>query len=88
MRTTLTIDDNLLKQLKQLSLETGKPFKQVVNETLLAGLSSKADVKRKTYRLSTVDLGTTKPGRDLNKALRLAEELEDEALMEKMDQRK
>jgi len=34
MRTTLTIDDGLLRQLRQKALVSGKPFKQVVNETL------------------------------------------------------
>jgi len=35
MRTTLTIDDGLLRQK---ALDCGKPFKQVVNETLRAAL--------------------------------------------------
>ena len=40
MRTTLTIDDALLRQLRQKALDSGKPFKRVVNETLRAGLVS------------------------------------------------
>jgi hypothetical protein len=38
MRTTLTIDDALLRQLRQKALDSGRPFKQVVNDTLRAGL--------------------------------------------------
>jgi hypothetical protein len=38
MRTTLVFDDALLRQLLQKALDSGKPFKQVVNETLQAGL--------------------------------------------------
>lgn len=38
MRTTLTIEDSLAELLKKQAHETGKPFKQVVNEALRAGL--------------------------------------------------
>jgi hypothetical protein len=40
MRTTLTIDDRLAKALKALAHRCGKPFKQVVKETLQAGLAA------------------------------------------------
>lgn len=36
MRTTLTLEDTLAREFKKRALETGKPFKQVVNETMLA----------------------------------------------------
>ena len=42
MRTTLTVDDALLRQLRQKALDSGKPFKQVVNEALRAGLNTPA----------------------------------------------
>jgi hypothetical protein len=42
MRTTLTIDDATAKALKDLAHRSNKPFKQVVNETLRAGLSTAA----------------------------------------------
>ena len=32
MRTTLSIDDALLRQLRQKALDSGRPFKQVVND--------------------------------------------------------
>jgi hypothetical protein len=46
MRTVLTIDDGLLRQLRQKVLETGKPFQQVVNDTLSVGLEKLATAAR------------------------------------------
>lgn len=45
-RTTLAIDDGLLRQLRQKVLDTGKPFQQVVNETLRVGLEKPATAAR------------------------------------------
>lgn len=88
MRTTLTIDDSLANELKKRALETGKPFKEVVNETLLIGLQQKAVRKPRAYRLKPASLGAPLPGVDLDKALRLADELEDASLCAKLEQRK
>jgi predicted transcriptional regulator len=40
MRTTLTIDDAIARALKELAHRSNKPFNQVVNETLRAGLGA------------------------------------------------
>ncbi|HXM69732.1 MAG TPA: hypothetical protein VN970_01265 [Thermoanaerobaculia bacterium] len=40
MRTTLTLDDDLAKQLKEKSRRSGESFKMVLNETLRKGLRS------------------------------------------------
>jgi hypothetical protein len=90
MRTTLTIEDTLVGELKNLAHETGKPFKQVVNETLLVGLQQKTVRKTKsaTYRLKPVSLGTPLAGINLDKALHIADELEDLSLRAKLEQRK
>lgn len=88
MRTTLTIDDSLASELKKRALETGKPFKQVVNEALLAGLQQKAVRKSRAYRLKPASLGAPLPGVNLDKALLLADELEDVSLRAKLEQRK
>ena len=47
MRTTLTIDDGIARALKDLVHRSNKPFEQVVNETLRAGLSAPAASKSK-----------------------------------------
>lgn len=86
MRTTLTIDDALLRQLRQKALDTGKPFKQVVNDTLRAGLNQPASHRREPYRCPSFSIGALAPGVDLTKANRLAAALEDDHLIEKLRQ--
>ena len=76
MRTTLTLDDPLAMELKKLALETGQPFKNVVNETLRAGLRKPNATAPRAYRLTPVAMGMPKPGVDLGKALQLADQLE------------
>lgn len=84
MRTTLTIDDALLRQLRQKALDTGKPFKQVVNDTLRAGLSQAASPPREPYRCPSFSMGQPRWPVNLDKALALAAELEDEEIVAKM----
>jgi len=89
MRTTLTIDDSLGKTLKALAHRSGKSFKQVINETLQAGLAAgAAPGKDRPYRVKTVSLGGVLPGIDLTKALRLADALEDDEIARKLELRK
>lgn len=88
MRTTLTLDDRIAKILKALAHRTGKPFRQVVNETLQAGLAARGAPKPRAYRVRPVSLGGVSPGIDLNKALRLAAALEDEEIARELELRK
>lgn len=88
MRTTLTIEDRIAKALKQLSHRSGKPFKQVVNETLRAGLAAAAGPRAAPYKLKPVSLGGVRPGLDLTKALQLAATMEDEEIARKLELRK
>lgn len=86
MRTTLTLDDQLLRQLRARAASSGKPFRQVVDEVLRAGLAGRAPADRPPYRCPSFSIGGLAAGVDLDKALRLAGELEDEALAEKLRQ--
>lgn len=86
MRTTLTIDDGLLRQLRQKALDSGKPFKQVVDETLRAGLHQPLNPAREPYRCPTFSIGALAPGVDLSKATLLAAQLDDDALIDKLRQ--
>jgi len=40
MRTTLTLDDDLARRLKELAREGGQSFKEVTNEVIRRGLSA------------------------------------------------
>lgn len=89
MRTTLTIDDQIAAELKKLAFESGKSFKEVVNESLRRGLSSHWQApKSRPYRVKPISLGGPLPSVDLDKALQLAEILEDEEGRRKLELRK
>ncbi len=89
MRTTLTIDDSTAKKLKQIAHETGKSYKQVVNETLRRGLAA-AKVREPpgAYKLKPSSMGELVADYNLDKALALADHLEDEEIAEKIRRRK
>lgn len=89
MRTTLTIDDKLANTLKDAAHRSGRSFKAIVNETLLDGVQfQRARKKPKPYKLNPVALGGVRPGIDLDKALQLADRLEDEELVRKFRMKK
>jgi hypothetical protein len=88
MRTTLTLDKDLDQALREEARRSGRPLKRVVNETLRAGLLARRSPPARRYRLKPASLGGVLPGVDLDKALRLAETLEDEAIARKLELRK
>lgn len=90
MRTTLTLEESIATALKNAAHRSDKPFKQVVNETLRAGLNaSKAGAQvSRPYRLKPASLGGPIASVDLDKALQLADALENGELRRKLDQRK
>jgi len=89
VRTTLTIEDVTARKLKQLAHDSGKSWKQVVNETLQAGLQF-AGVREEAapYRLKPVSMGEVSTGYDLDRALALSDALEDIEIARKMALRK
>ena len=88
MRTTLTLDDAIAAKLRQIAHEADKPFKQVVNETLAAGLAKSSDSPTVEVHLPAFSLGTPHAAFDLDKAVRLAGDLEDMELQRKLEMRK
>jgi hypothetical protein len=88
MRTTLTIDDATARALKDLAHKSGKSFKQVVNEILRAGLDAARVPPRRPYRVRPAALGGVVPGINLDKALALADALEDQEIAAKIELRK
>lgn len=60
MRTTLTLDEDVGKELERVCREKNEKFRTVVNEALRAGLLTldrKPDSKRTRYRTLPVSLG-------------------------------
>ena len=88
MRTTLTIDDDLMRELKQKANEAGSPVKEIVNKALRTGLKEIDKPKPyKPYKCKTFSLGYP-PRADLDHALDLAEKLEAEEIARKLSLRK
>jgi len=50
MRTTLTLDDDVAKALQETARNSGRSFKEVVNETLRHGLATDAAPTRRVPR--------------------------------------
>ena len=85
MRTTLTLDDDLDRELRELAHRSGRSFKQTINETLRRGLApAPARDEARPYVVPTVSLGATAAGINLDKALQLADELEDAEILRKL----
>ena len=88
MRTTLTIDDGIAAHLRDIVHRSGKSFKAVVNDALRAGIANnRIATRRKPYRLEPVALGAVVGPCDLDKALQLADRLEDEEIARKLQLR-
>ena len=78
MRTTLTIDDDVLDKARDLATKLGTPFRQVVNEALRAGLDAVAKpATKKTYRTRPHRMGL-RAGRNLDNIQELLAQVEGE----------
>jgi hypothetical protein len=76
VRTTLTLDDDVAARVTAESRRSGRPFKQVVNEFLRAGLeASRKSGPRKTFKVSARPLGV-RAGLDYDNVGDLLEQLE------------
>ena len=77
MRTTLTINDDILEQLKvEAAKEKGKPFKEVVNETLRLGLLARREMPtQKPFKIRSKKMGTF-PGLNYDNIEELLDQVE------------
>ncbi len=89
MRTTLTIEDGIAARLREIAHRSGRSFEAVVNDALRAGITNNRIVtRRKPYRLEPIALGAVVGPYDLDKALQLADVLEDEEIARTLQLRK
>lgn len=66
MRTTLTIDNDVLDRARAISAKLRTPFKNVINEALRAGLDQvEKPAERRQYKTKSHKMGL-KPGRNLD----------------------
>jgi hypothetical protein len=87
MRTTIDLDPDVDAALRALARERGVPLRTVVNDALRAGTQRSCVGDAPPYVLPSRRLGV-RPGIDLDKALRLAGQLEDDEVVRKLDVRK
>ena len=79
MRTTVTLDDDVQRLLKEAAHHSGRPFKQVLNDAVRAGLRAPARGAPPRFRQPAFALGRAKA--DLTKATALAADLEDQGTL-------
>jgi hypothetical protein len=88
VRTTLTLDDALLKELKKIAHRDGVPLKLVVNRAIRAGIQHMEKApSRRPYRAPTFAMGQPHVP-SLDKSLLLAATLEDEEVARELAVRK
>ena len=88
MRTTTSIDDDVLEQLKDQARREDAPLTRVLNRTLRAGLQAARTRPRTRRRYREKARGMGQPRMDLRKALALAAGIEDEETARKLALRK
>jgi hypothetical protein len=79
MRTTVTLDPDVAALIRQRMSDLGISFKQAINDAIRA--SVKPQSRSEPFRVRTAAMG--KPSVNLDRALQLAAELEDEELLRK-----
>jgi hypothetical protein len=81
MRTTLTLDPDVVRMLEEEVHRARRPLKQVVNEALRRGLTRPgASGPRKRYRVQP-HVARLRPGLDGGRLNALTDELEDAAIV-------
>lgn len=83
MRTTVTLDPDVAAKLQQITRERGISFKAALNNAVRRGLSGPVPAARR-YQMPTYDMRVRK-GVNLDKASRLADELEDAEIIRKLE---
>lgn len=78
MRTTLTIDDDVLDQARALAKKLNTPFRRVINDALRAGLEAvEAPASSRPYRTEPHEMGL-KAGKNLDNIQELISQAESE----------
>lgn len=86
MRTTLDIDEHLLRKLRAEARARDISLKELVNQVIRRGLEERPAEPREPYRCPTFSMGV--PLRSIDKALALADALEEDERSWKLAQRK
>lgn len=80
MRTTVTLDADTEQIVRRRMRERGVTFKEALNDAIRSGAGTRSGSRR--FRTRTVEMGESRL--DLDRALQLVAQLEDDALAQKM----
>ncbi|HSK27453.1 MAG TPA: hypothetical protein VK894_11150 [Jiangellales bacterium] len=80
MRTTVTLDDDTEQLIRERMAQRGISFKQALNDSIRDGNRRRG--RRPLPATTTASMGT--PAVNLDRALQIAAELEDEELIRRM----
>ena len=86
MRTTMTLADDLMAELRDIAHRRRLPMRRLIDQALRTGLRSLGTSKGRRAPCPTFSMG--KPTIDLTKASALAAMLEDEEIVRKLELRK
>lgn len=85
MRTTVTLDEDVAREIRRFMRERGGGFKATLNELLRRGLQSTEDP---TPYLTPTFRMQARPELDIDKALALASAMDDEETLRKLERSK
>jgi hypothetical protein len=86
VRTTVTLDADVAEQLKALARRRNLSFRDALNSVVREGLAAERG-ENMPYRVASRPMGL-RPGIDLTHALSLADSIEDEEIIRKLELRK
>ncbi|MCC5833931.1 MAG: hypothetical protein JJU20_04280 [Opitutales bacterium] len=82
MRTTLNIEPDIEKQVRERAVKTRRPFTKVVNDLLRQSLAAEASTRRQPpFTVKSKSLGL-KTGIDPSRLQQVADDLEAEAFLD------
>lgn len=84
MRTTVTLDDDVVAALRTVERERGISFKEALNSAARAGLSATGGSPARAYSVRPFH-AEFQPGVDVMRANRLLADMEDEELLRKIE---
>lgn len=79
MRTTITLDPDTEQIVRRRMRERGQSFKEAVNDLIRAGVAARAD---REFRTQTASMGESVV--NLDRALQVAADLEDDELIRRL----
>jgi hypothetical protein len=77
MRTTLTLDDEVMVGIKRLQKKhPDASFKQIINDVIKEGLAAKGEIKKFPFKIQTIEGVVPKPGFNFDNVWKLLSEVE------------